>query len=69
MLTNAALFERELRRLVDEEIDRLKDMLTTVSLNLEGPGSAAFLQGGIATLRGIDDLIAEAKKRSDQNSR
>ena len=69
MLTNAALFEREFRRLIDEEIERLKDILTTVPDNVSGPGSVSYLQGGIAALRGINDLISAAKELSDQRSR
>lgn len=69
MLTNAALFEREFRRLIDEEIDRLKDILTTVPTNLEGPGSVSYLQGGIAALRGINDLIYAAKELAEKRSR
>lgn len=69
MLTNAALFERELKRLVAEEIERLKENLTTVPVNMSGPNGVEFLQGAISALRGIDDLIDEAKKQSDQRSR
>jgi hypothetical protein len=69
MLTNAALFERELRRLLAEEIERLKENLTTIPSNVEGVGSITFHQGAISALRGIDDLIDEAKKQSDQRSR
>lgn len=69
MLTNAILFERELRRLVSEEIARLKENLTTVPEDTRGPNSISYLQGSISALRGIDDLIEEAKKRSDQSSR
>jgi hypothetical protein len=69
MLTNAALFERELKRLIADEIERLKENLTTVPVNMHGPNGVEFLQGAISALRGIDDLIDEAKKRSDQSSR
>lgn len=69
MLTNAVLFERELKRLINEEIERLKDVLTVVPINVEGPNSVTFLQGSVSALRGLEDLIDEAKRRSDQNSR
>lgn len=69
MLTNAALFERELRRLIADEIERLKENLTTIPSNMEGVGSITFHQGAITALRGIDDLIDEAKSKSDQRSR
>jgi hypothetical protein len=69
MLTNAMLFEKELRRLISEEIDRLKENLTTTPINMHGPGGVEYLQGGIASLRVLDDLISMAKLKSDQSSR
>jgi len=69
MLTNAMLFEKELRRLLDEEIERLKENLTTVPVNMHGPNGVEFLQGAIHALRGVTDLIAVAKLNSDQSSR
>jgi len=69
MLTNAALFERELKVLIAEEIERLKENLTTTPINMEGAGSITYLQGGIAALRGLDDLMEIAKTKSDQRSR
>ena len=69
MLTNAALFERELKLLIAEEIERLKENLTTTPRNMEGVGGITGLQGGIAALRGLDDLIEIAKTKSDQRSR
>lgn len=69
MLTNAALFERELKLLIAEEIERLKENLTTTPRNMEGAGSITYLQGGIASLRGLDDLMDIAKSKSDQRSR
>lgn len=67
MLTNAMLFERELRKLIDEEIERLKENLTTTPSNMEGAGSIGYLQGGIAALRAVEDLISVAKLNSDQS--
>lgn len=69
MLTNAMLFEKELRRLIDEEIERLKENMTSIAANVEGMGSITFHQGAIHALRGITDLIAVAKLNSDQSSR
>lgn len=69
MLTNAMLFEKELRRLIDEEIERLKENMTSISANVEGNGSITFHQGAIHALRGIADLISVAKMKSDQSSR
>lgn len=69
MLTNAMLFEKELRRLIDEEIERLKENMTSIAANVEGMGSITFNQGAIYALRGITDLISVAKLNSDQSSR
>lgn len=69
MLTNAMLFEKELRKLVDEEIERLKENMISIPANVEGTGSITFHQGAIHALRGITDLIAVAKLQSDQSSR
>lgn len=69
MLTNAMLFEKELRKLVDEEIERLKENMISISASVEGIGSVTFHQGAIHALRGITDLIAVAKLNSDQSSR
>lgn len=69
MLTNAALFERELKKLIAEEIERLKENLTTAPAGVRGPGGIEYFQGGIASLRSLDDLIAVAKLNSDQSSR
>jgi hypothetical protein len=69
MLTNAALFEKELRNLIFEEIERLKELLVTTPINHEGNGSIMHTQGAIMALRGIEDLIDEAKTRSNQRNR
>lgn len=69
MLTNAALFERELKILIADEIERLKENLTTTPENMRGVGGISYLQGGIASLRGLDDLMEIAKTKSDQRSR
>lgn len=69
MLTNAALFERELKLLIAEEIERLKENLTATPENMRGVGGVVYLQGGIAALRGLGDLMEIAKTKSDQRSR
>jgi len=69
MLTNAALFEKEFRQLIFEEIERLKELLVTTPINHEGNGSIMHTQGAIMALRGMDDLIEEAKNRSSQRNR
>jgi hypothetical protein len=69
MLTNAAMFEKELTQLISEEIERLKELLATTPINQPGNGSITHLQGAILALRGMDDLIGEAKIRSSQRNR
>jgi hypothetical protein len=36
---------------------------------MESVGGISYLQGGVAALRGLDDLIEIAKTKSDQRSR
>jgi hypothetical protein len=69
MLTNAAMFEKELVRLISEEIERLKELLVNAPINQPGNGSITHLQGAIVALRNMDDLIEEAKIRSSQSNR
>jgi hypothetical protein len=69
MLTNAAMFEKELMRLISEEIERLKELLVNAPINQPGNGSITHLQGAIVALRNMDDLIEEAKIRSSQSNR
>lgn len=69
MLTNAAMFEKEINRLISEEIERLKELLVSTPINLTGNGSITYVQGAIMALRNMDDLIGEAKIRSSQSNR
>jgi actin-like ATPase involved in cell morphogenesis len=55
--------------LIAEEIERLKENLTTTPASMESVGGISYLQGGVAALRGLDDLIEIAKTKSDQRSR
>jgi hypothetical protein len=69
MLTNAAMFEKEINRLISEEIERLKELLVSTPINQTGNGSITYVQGAIMALRNMDDLIGEAKIRSSQSNR
>jgi hypothetical protein len=69
MLTNAAMFEKEINRLISEEIERLKELLVSTPINQTGNGSITYVQGAIMALRNMDDLIEEAKIRSSQSNR
>ena len=69
MLTNAAMFEKEITRLISEEIERLKELLVSTPINQTGNGSITYVQGAIMALRNMDDLIGEAKIRSSQSTR
>jgi len=65
MITNANLFEHELKKLVAEQIDRLKDNMAVN--NYEEVGQFKYLMGQIAALSSLQDLIDEAKQRSDRH--
>lgn len=65
MITNAQLFEHELKKLVAEQIDRLKDNMAVN--NYEEVGQFKYLMGQIAALSSLQDLIDEAKQRSDKH--
>jgi hypothetical protein len=69
MLTNAAMFEKEINRLISEEIERLKELLVSTPITQAGNGSITYVQGAIMALRNMDDLIGEAKIRSSQSNR
>jgi hypothetical protein len=65
MITNAHLFEHELKKLVVEQIDRLKDNMAVN--NYEEVGQFKYLMGQIAALSSLQDLIDEAKQRADKH--
>jgi len=67
MLTQAAQFEIELLRVIDREIDRLKDQLALN--NFEEIGSFKYIMGQIAALKNMEDVIEEAKEKSAQRNR
>lgn len=67
MLTQTTQFEIELKKLISIEVDRLKEQL---AVNVfEDVAQFRFIMGQIAALRSMDDLISEARQRSDQRSR
>ena len=68
MLTNAALFERELGKLIEETIDDLRGQLEVN--NYESVAEFKYVMGRIAGLRAVmEELVPIAKERSDQRNR
>jgi hypothetical protein len=67
MLTIDTLLERELHKLLKEEITRLKDQLAVNTY--ERTDQFRYVMGKIASLVAMDDLINEAKKKADQSNR
>jgi hypothetical protein len=65
MITNAKLFEHELTKLIAEQIDRLKNNMAVN--NYEEVGQFKYLMGQIAALSSLQDLIDEAKQRTDKH--
>lgn len=68
MLTNIALFEQMLERIVEQRIDNLRDNLEINSY--EDVAQFKFVMGQIAALRLVKtELIPEAKELADQRNR
>lgn len=67
MLTIDTLLEREIHKLLKEEITRLKDQLAVNTY--ERTDQFRYVMGQIASLVAMDDLINEAKKKADQSNR
>ena len=68
MLTNIALFEQMLERIVEQRIDNLRDNLEIN--NYEDVAQFKFVMGQIAALRLVKtELIPEAKELADQRNR
>ena len=67
MITNAQLFEYELNKLVKEQIERWKDSLAFNSY--EEIGQFKFVMGQIAAFVELEELIAEAKKLTNDRNR
>lgn len=67
MQTSSSLFERELRRLVEERIAALVSSLERNQF--ETVAEFRYVMGAIAEMRGLDDLMDEARKRAEQRER
>lgn len=67
MITNAQLFEYELKKLVQEQIDRWKDNLAFNAF--EDIGQFKFVMGQISAFVYLQELIDEAKKLTDDRNR
>jgi hypothetical protein len=67
MITQATQLQVEFLRVVDREIDRLKDQLA--SNVFEDVASFKYVMGQISALRQMEDLIDEAIQKSDQRNR
>jgi len=65
MITNAQLFEYELTKLVAEQIVQLKDNLAVNTY--QEVGQFKYIMGKIAALSSLQDIIDEAKKKTDQH--
>lgn len=67
MQTHSSLSEMEFRRLVDEEVERLKNILATNTF--EEIGQFRYVMGEIAGLRRVEELFEIAKERAEQRNR
>lgn len=67
MQTHNSLFEKELRKAIENRIDELHMNLEVNSYS--EIGQFKYVMGQISALRQMDDLIDEAKKASDQSNR
>jgi hypothetical protein len=59
--------EKNLIKLVDTEIERLKNQLSANTY--ETVGEFKYIMGKIAALRSIEEMVDDAKKLSDQSNR
>ncbi len=67
MITQAIQLRIEISRIVEREIDRLKDQLA--SNVFEDVASFKYIMGQISAFRQMEDLIDEAAQKSDQRNR
>jgi hypothetical protein len=67
MQTFDSLMEKNLIKLVDTEIERLKNQLSANTY--ETVGEFKYIMGKIAALRSIEEMVDDAKKLSDQSNR
>jgi hypothetical protein len=67
MQTQQSLFESELKKIINAEIERLKDALAFN--NFTDMSQFKFVMGSIAGLRAIEGFADDARDKSDQRSR
>jgi hypothetical protein len=67
MQTFDSLMEKNLMKIVDTEIERLKNQLATNTY--ETVGEFKYIMGKIAALRSIEEMVDDAKQQSDQSNR
>ena len=67
MQTQQSLFESELKKIINIEIERLKDALAFN--NFTDMSQFKFVMGSIAGLRAIEGFADDARDKSDQRSR
>jgi hypothetical protein len=67
MQTFDSLMEKNLIKLVDTEIERLKNQLSANTY--ETVGEFKYIMGKIAALRSIEEMVDDAKQQSDQSNR
>lgn len=67
MQTFSTLFDRELNRIIEEEINRLKNQLAHNTY--ERVDEFRFVMGQITAYENMSSLIEVAKKSADQSNR
>jgi len=67
MQTFSTLFDRELNRIIEEEINRLKNQLSHNTY--ERVDEFRYVMGQVAAYENMSSLIEEAKKSADQSNR
>ena len=67
MITQATQLQIEISRIIEREIERLKDQLA--SNVFEDVASFKYVMGQISAFRQMEDLIDEAVQKSDQRNR
>lgn len=67
MQTFSTLFDRELNRIIAEEINRLKNQLAHNTY--ERVDEFRYVMGQVAAYENMSSLIEEAKKSADQSNR
>lgn len=67
MITQASQLQKEILRLIEREIERLKDQLAANVF--EDVASFRYVMGQISAFRQMEDLIDEAEQKADQRNR